>query len=316
MKDITLVVPTIPADVGSFLGNIGCFFDKLPINKILLICNTRDMNISYYHEKVKLFQESDLVSYDEIKNLLQSRTNDPNVAKRTGWYLQQFLKMAYARVCTDEYYLLWDSDTFPLKKIDLFNDKGKPYLDYKSEYNKSYFNTLSRILPGYSKSFTGSFISEHMLINSHFMCELLDLIEATNSIEGKTFYEKIINSIDLKDLPGSGFSEFETYGTFVYKKHPEEYQLRRWKSFRYGGFFLIPKDFDNQALFSWLGSYYHAVSIEKVHYLSCFRKLAISKFFIKFYRPKIWEFISFFIRLYRRLFNFFFLLNSLHKKCK
>lgn len=303
MKKLTLVVPTIPADVGSFLDNIGYFLDNLPINEILLICNVRDMNISSLNKKVKLFQESDLISYSEIRKLLQSRTNDPNVTKRTGWYLQQFLKMAYARVCSDKYYLLWDSDTFPLKKIDLFNNEGIPYLDFKTEYNKSYFNTLSKILPGYSKSFSGSFISEHMLINSHFMCELLDQIEANNSIEGKTFYEKIINSIDFKDLSGSGFSEFETYGTFVYKKYFDAYQLRRWRSFRYGGFFLNPKDFDNQALFSWLGSYYHAVSIEKVHNLSCFRKLTTSNFFIKFCRPKCWEFISFFIRIYRRLFN-------------
>ena len=92
-------------------------------------------------------------------------------------------------------------------------------------------------------------------------------------------------------------------GEGPFKKYFDAYQLRRWRSFRYGGFFLNPKDFDNQALFSWLGSYYHAVSIEKVHNLSCFRKLTTSNFFIKFCRPKCWEFISFFIRIYRRLFN-------------
>ena len=30
-----------------------------------------------------------------------------------------------------------------------------------------------------------------------------------------SFWQNILNAIDLKDLSGSGFSEFETYGTYL-----------------------------------------------------------------------------------------------------
>jgi hypothetical protein len=51
-------------------------------------------------------------------------------------------------------------------------------------------------------------------------------------LRGDIWYEKIINCIDINDLPKSGFSEFETYGTFVKEYYKQIYDIRNWKSLR------------------------------------------------------------------------------------
>ena len=51
------------------------------------------------------------------------------------------------------------------------------------------------------------------------------------------FYEKILNAITEKDLSRSGFSEFETYGNYLYTRHPELFQYRPLKTQRHGMFY-------------------------------------------------------------------------------
>ena len=47
---------------------------------------------------------------------------------RTGWYEQQFLKMAYSRICNNEFYLIWDSDTFPIKPVNMFENSNPIFI--------------------------------------------------------------------------------------------------------------------------------------------------------------------------------------------
>lgn len=300
-KNISLVIPTIPLDINNFLSCSDLFFSNLPINNIYLICDISSVSLSSDNPRIILIDESKVIKYPIIKDLLISRIEDSEIENRTGWYLQQFLKMEYARLCEDEYYLLWDSDTIPLKPIQLFDKNGKPYLDYKTEYNKPYFDTILRILPGYSKEFKGSFIAEHMLIKTSYMRELLDAIEANNTISGKYFYEKIINSISIKDIFYSGFSEFETYGTFVHKRYPNKYIYRKWKSLRYGGLFYHSTDLKKSYVIKWLSSYYDSISFEKGHYISHFHIIPSCKSIRHIFHPYVLDLLSIPIRIKRRL---------------
>lgn len=301
--NISLVVPTTKLDVEKFLLNSNEFFSKLPIKNVYLICNTIEIRKKINDPRIKLFEEANLIQYSTIKQLLISRSSNYRVERRTGWYLQQFLKMAYARICTDEFYLLWDSDTLPLRTIEVFDKDGKMYLDYKIEYNKPYFDTLSRLIPGYKKLFERSFIAEHMLIKTKHMRELLDIIEANDNIPGKYFYEKIINAVAIEHLHESGFSEFETYGTFVFKNYINEYNLRQWHSFRFGGLFFSSMDMMNNNLVRWLSSYYHAISFEKNHYQSTIRRIAHNKFLVRTCSPRVLNILSLIVRIKRKIFN-------------
>lgn len=167
--------------------------------------------------------------------LLRNITSD-----RTGWYFQQFLKMAYSLSCDDEYYLVWDADLVLLNKLEMFDPDKHPYFDLKTEYHKPYFSTINRLF-GYrtiERKRNISFIAEHMLIKSDYMRSMINDICNNHELKGDLFFEKIISAIRGVDIPGSGFSEFETYGNYVDNKFPETYTFRRNKTLREGELFL------------------------------------------------------------------------------
>ena len=181
----------------------------------------------------------------------------------TGWYYQQFLKWEYAKQCKDEYYLVWDGDTIPCRKLTMFkNGTTQPYLDLKHEHHPPYFETIGRILPGMKKVIGRSFISEHMLINKDICMDLIQSIESNDTLSGTAFWEKILDAIPTERIQDSAFSEFETYGTFVALRHPSAYLLREWHSFRLGGEFFDPETISDRD-FTWLGHDFDAISFEK-----------------------------------------------------
>ncbi len=217
--------------------------------------------------RLGFINENDVIPFDDVHKVIADKMQ-PLLKGRelprgvTGWYYQQFLKMEYSRFCNNEYYMSWDGDTVPCKEVVMFNDEGKPYLDLKHEYNELYFTTMGRLIPGLRKFIEPSFISEHMLFRCDIMKRLISKIESNDTIPGSRFYEKIINCIPLEDIQGNGFSEFETYGSFVCLTSPQVYKLREWHSFRLAGEFFDPETISDDD-YEWLSHDFDAVSFEK-----------------------------------------------------
>lgn len=221
-------------------------------------------------DKCLSIDENDIIPFDEVHKCIAARMETILAGRElprgiTGWYYQQFLKMQYAFSCEDEYYMVWDGDTIPCRKINMFQEEsGKPYLDMKHEYHAEYFETMGKILPGFHKMIERSFISEHMLIRTDIMRSLVQDIEKNETIPGKKFWEKIINAIPEDKIQSSSFSEFETYGTYVALRYMDVYKLREWHSFRQGGtFYKI--DTISERDFNWLSHDFDAISFEKGH---------------------------------------------------
>ena len=218
--------------------------------------------------RVKWVDENELVSFDQVHECMTERLKNIYGSESvprgvTGWYYQQFLKMQYAFICNDEYYLVWDGDTVPCRKISMFSpETGQPYLDLKHEYHPEYFDTMGKILPGFAKVIERSFISEHMLFRCDIMKSLVTDIECNASIPGEHFWEKIINAIPPEKICDSSFSEFETYGTYCALRNPNTYRLREWHSFRMGASFF-DMDTISERDFEWLGKDFDAISFEK-----------------------------------------------------
>lgn len=243
---------------------------NLPARRILFVGNEEVASLveqSDLGEKVGFLNENRILPFDEVhavmtralETVLQGRELPRGI---TGWYYQQFLKMRYACMCEDAYYLAWDGDTVPCRSFSMFHESQLPYLDVKGEYHEEYFITLAKLLPGMRKCIEKSFISEHMLINCDLMRQLIGEIEANSDIPGTAFWEKIIHAIDVEKLQSNSFSEFETYGTYVALRHPNAYRLRNWHSFRYGGvFFRLETISDDD--YEWLGRDFFAISFEK-----------------------------------------------------
>lgn len=205
-------------------------------------------NINFYDED-HLFKG---LTYNNIKQYL----TEFGAEKRTGWYFQQFLKMAYCTICDAPYYLIWDADTLPLKKykIDEF------VFDVKTEYNKPYFDTLTNLFAELKKTNDFSFISEHMLFDKKIMLEIINKISSLNRKED--FWKIILSKINKNDLPASGFSEFETYGTYTQYYYPDLYTVRKWKSLRSENDWLEYSKLDNH-LMKWLSKSWNALSFEQ-----------------------------------------------------
>lgn len=172
--------------------------------------------------------EDELAPGLSFQSVKKCQLNHFKCPLHTGWYLQQFLKMGFAlSKYVKEHYLIWDSDTIPLREISFF-EGGKYFLAAKTEINQPYFDTMKRLL-GFGKLEDFSFIAEHMVIETSIMKELINKI-ASSDLPGTLWFEKILNATSGVDE--SAFSEFETYGNYCSKFHPGLYKIRELRTLR------------------------------------------------------------------------------------
>ena len=104
-----------------------------------------------------------------------------------------------------------------------------------------------------------------MLINTKLMKNLLLDIENNSKINGKLFWEKILMAIDINDINISGFSEFETYVTYVDTKFPNFYKHRNLFSLREAKIFYNNSDNLSEEDIKWMSKDYHALTFENYH---------------------------------------------------
>ena len=269
-QPIQVIIPTITKDYLRMRDLVSArVFNHLCVSELIFIgnnelCEAVDKDISdRYHElSVKVLNEEKLLPREPVMDYIKGRVSqiDPELLNRVrgGWYYQQFLKMMFCFKCTGNYYMSWDMDTVPLRDIELFDDLGKPVFGLKSEHNPGYFKTIDNLL-GLKKNIEGSFISEHMVFNKSYMEELISIICGEPGKED-TFWRKIIESID-DDYISLGFSEFETYGTFVTDKYPDSYCYSKFKSFRRGSWFVNESELNEDDI-KWLAADYDAITFE------------------------------------------------------
>ncbi len=275
MQEFDALIMVTPQDYLRLERHYLRLSDNLPARRVLFVGNAQVGGLvaaSGLGGKVGFVCEEDILPFakvhevvgDILRDILRGQELPRGI---TGWYYQQFLKMQYARVCRDDYYLVWDGDTIPCKPFSMFcGESGTPYLDLKMEYREEYFVTLSKLFPGMGKCMEKSFISEHMLMHCGIMKQMLAEIEDSAGLAGETFWEKILRAVGIDNIQESSFSEFETYGTYAYLRHPGAYCLRDWHSFRLAGAFFDP-DTISERDFAWLAKDFAAVSFEKGHFV-------------------------------------------------
>ena len=234
-----VIIPVAFNDYEFFKKTYSYLIDNLGANRIFILTDGR---LSRFLPKV-VKKNSKFVVLDEnriIEGLTYKRVHQMIISMgrehtRTGWYYQQFLKMAFAlsEYCDNDYYMSWDADTVPVKKIVFFNDNGQPYFTMKYEYQKQYFDVMEKLM-GFGKTNSMSYIAEHMMFNRNIMKELIQKIENNNGIPGNNWYEKILNALPPEIVSVNAFSEFETYGTYCGLNYPNLYVERMMNGFRLG----------------------------------------------------------------------------------
>lgn len=138
--------------------------------------------------------------------------------RAAGWYFQQLLKLQFAFVAPeDDYYLIWDADTVPLRPMRFFDASGKMLLTKATEHHRPYFETYERLL-GEPARREFSFITQHILVQKSVAREMFGRIEAHVPGSGNWAW-KIMRSLPPHGL--NLFSEYETYGHYVKNHYPD-----------------------------------------------------------------------------------------------
>lgn len=144
---------------------------------------------------------------------------------RRGWYIQQFIKLAaLAEARSDEIVVLWDADTVPLRELTFLDDSGRLEFFTSTEYHRPYFATIRRLL-GMQRAIGRSFVAQSFPTRGSWVHEFRSFIEDRH---GTRWFEAIVDAIDFSEP--SGFSEYETLGTFLAHSHAAEmaFSTARW----------------------------------------------------------------------------------------
>ena len=194
---------------------------------------TSDQNLELFRrelpDSVILLDEEEVIPGMTLEELRQYPL--PFFPGGAGWYFQQFLKLhVAAEISSTEYCLVWDADTIPLRKIDFFDETGKTFFTKATECHQPYFRTFERLF-GFEADREFSFISQHIMLKRDFLREMIDAIHNKNS-GNEHWTWKVMKACGKTGC--NLFSEYETYGHFLKKKHPEVMQFRSLNWLRKG----------------------------------------------------------------------------------
>jgi len=152
--------------------------------------------------------------------LAQLGTIQQLAGQRTGWYLQQFIKLAFLRsAAPDELVLIWDADTIPLRPLHFLNADGTLNFYRGEEFHAPYFSAIAK-LAGQTRLTDRSFIAQCFPIYGRWAAEFFGHIEVRHATG---WANALLDCIDFAEP--SGFSEYETLGTFLTHTHPNEMRL-------------------------------------------------------------------------------------------
>lgn len=138
---------------------------------------------------------------------------------RSGWLLQQLIKLNADRVAMTENFLVLDADTV-LVKPQRLETGGRSVLLVSEEHHRPYSTTYEKLF-GYPPQSLLSFVCHYMIFNKQILMLLREAIQ--KRIE-KPWARAIVESIDRNEA--SSFSEYETYGNFLREISPRKIVLR------------------------------------------------------------------------------------------
>jgi len=216
---IDIVIPSIKKDL-----------DILPYTIASVRKNIKHPIVNIYvvspnSEEIKTFcAEKNCIFVDENRVLPITKKNiEYNVdgLDRSGWLFQQFLKWSGDEFCSQEYYLVIDSDTVFVTP-QVFERQGKIIFNFSDEYHRPYFDIYERML-NVKVNCPVSFTSHHMLFQATKIKELKRLIEKKINVK---WYEAILFSLDKNQA--SGVSDYESYGQFMFLKYKNDMLVEYW----------------------------------------------------------------------------------------
>jgi hypothetical protein len=139
---------------------------------------------------------------------------------RSGWLYQQLLKMSGDTLCSSENFLVIDADTV-LIRPHVFKEGARTVFYCRNWSQPEYFKTYKKLM-GRKRASSTSFVTHYMLFNKSKLSKLKRTIRTKNDT---SWYSAILKKIDKSKQ--FAFSEFETYGNFLYADNPKGVILKK-----------------------------------------------------------------------------------------
>lgn len=214
---IDVLIPAIEKDLGTLPYVIDSIRKQVkhPIGKIMVVSPPskriqalcRRKNCVFINEKSVLPITKKDIRYQTKR------------ANRSGWLLQQLLKLAGGNLTGQRYYLVMDADTI-LIRPHVFLVNGKTVFYCRNWSRPEYFRTYKKLL-GTKPTAKRSFVAHYMLFDKSKLSQLKSKMEARHKTR---WYWAIIKKTNKQSY--AGFSEFETYGNFVKAHYPGQMVVR------------------------------------------------------------------------------------------
>lgn len=204
-----------------------------------------------------------------------------NKKDQFGWYLQQFIKLlAIKDNDPNAIALIWDADTAPIQPIELISADGKIQYYKGTEHHDPYFETIRKLLD-LQKIVNFSFIAQCFPLKVKWLNELCAEIENKSKMP---WIDTVLNQINFNE--GNAFSEYETLGTFISHRYPNEiiYIDRPW--WRLGNSLINHVAFLSDKRAKELSTTYDFISFEKWERAKPYLLKVTIPYFFKIYLPK------------------------------
>jgi len=150
--------------------------------------------------------------------------------ERSGWYLQQLLKIYAPIVLTNlsDTFLIVDADVVFHHPVTFVRD-GRIQFNVGTEYHIPYFEHMEGLLSGMRKINSASGICHLMPMKRHIVASLIAKVESQHA---KPFWSVFLDCVPLREYHGSGASEYEILFTFTQLYFPGEMEIRplEWKN--------------------------------------------------------------------------------------
>jgi len=210
---IDFVIPCHSKDFPSLKLVINGIKDNISVANKIFVITEEDPNINgVVHIPEKIYYP--YVTKEKIESIWKNI--NPNLAYRSKWIYQQFLKLLSAKLIPEltDSYVVVDSDTVFVRDVSF--DINKFYYSRAQEYHLPYLNPIKTLL-GIENTIGFSCICHHMIFNKEKLNEMISFIES--KFESKSFVDCVLDILDYDEA--SCFSEWDLYSNYMLLNYSE-----------------------------------------------------------------------------------------------